>query len=296
MHRKAHSNSQNNLCSGTIKNFCIFCKSEEVIKWSKRKTKEGTKQRYKCKACKKCFTKQDGFYRMKKTKELITACLDLYFNGMSLRKIRQHIRQFTPQGVSHMSVWRWIIKYSIKVKEFTDSLEPTLSRTYHADEIFVNCKGEQHYFWDMVDKGTRFLVSTHYSERRNSFNAKMLFKKAKHRPLTVFTDRMQGYQKAFRKTWGTLYKADKVEYIRLKAGKDKRNNIIERIQGTIRERIKVIRAFKQSWSAEITLNLFCVWYNYIRVHQGIRKTPAEMAGIDLNLKQNKWLSLIELGY
>ena len=289
------SSSQNSICSETLKVYrCLFCDSVRVIKWCKRKTNNEVKQRYKCKDCNKLFTINDGFYRMKKSKELITGCLDLYFNGMSLRKIRQHIRQFTPQGVSHMSVWRWIMRYSRIVKSFTDSLTPTLSGIYHADEIFVNCKGQQEYFWDMVDKGTSFLVSTHYSTKRNSFNARMLFKKAKHRPLTVFTDGLQGYRKAFRKTWGTRYAKDKVEYIRLKADKDKRNNIIERIQGTIRERIKVIRGFKQSLNAEITLNLFCVWYNYIRIHQGIKRTPAEIADIALPLKQNKWLSLIEL--
>jgi len=278
---------------GMIK--CKHCSGQNFLKKGFRKTdNRGKIQKFYCKDCHKFFTNDDGFYRMKKPKQLITGCLDLYFNGMSLRKIRQHIRQFTPQGVSHMSVWRWILKYSKMIKPFTDNLQPTLSGVFHADEIFVNCKGEQNYFWDMIDKGTRFLVSTHYSTKRNSFNARMLFKKAKHRPLTLFTDSLHGYRKAYRKTWGTRYKKDRVEYIRLKADKDKRNNIVERIQGTIRERIKVMRAFKRVYSAEAILNLFVIWYNFIRVHQGIKKTPAEQANIYLGLKQNKWLSLISV--
>ena len=122
----------------------------------------------------------------------------------------------------------------------------------------------------------------------------MLFLKAKHKPLTLFTDRLQGYRKAYRKVWGSkTRKQDSLTYIRLKADKDKRNNIIERIQRTIRERIKVIRGFKNKRSAELMLNLFIIYYNFIRDHQGIKMTPAEKAGIDLELKKNKWLDLIK---
>lgn len=36
------------------------------------------------------------------------------------------------------------------------------------------------------------------------------------------------------------------------------------------------------------------YYNFVRPHQGLNgKTPAEMAGLDLGLGENKWLGLIE---
>jgi transposase-like protein len=123
----------------------------------------------------------------------------------------------------------------------------------------------------------------------------MLFLKAKHRPLTLFTDGLQGYRKAYRKVWGSkTRKQDKNTWIRLKADKDKRNNIVERIQGTIRERVKVIRGFKNKENAELILNLFVIYYNFIRRHQGIGTTPAKMANIDLELGKNKWLDIIHI--
>jgi len=232
---------------------------------------------------------------MRKSKELITSCLDLYFNGMSLRKIRSHVRQFTPQGVSHMSVWRWLIKYSKLIKSFTDNLEPQLSRVYHADEIFIKCKGEQNYYWDIVDARTRFLVATHYSTKRSSKEARKFFMKVKQPPIKLFTDKLPAYMKAYRKTWGKKKKSqDRECYTRLKADKDKRNNIIERVQGTIRERVKVMRGLKREYSAIAILDLLIVWYNYIRIHQGINTTPAQKSLIELKLGQNKWLSLINL--
>ncbi len=53
-----------------------------------------------------------------------------------------------------------------------------------------------------------------------------------------------------------------------------------------------MRGFKKQYSAELMLNLFVVYYNFIRVHQGINMTPAQKASLDLSLGQNKWLGLI----
>lgn len=245
-----------------------------------------------CNDCRKSFVVDDGFKKMKSERELITCCIDLYMNGMSLRKIEQHINQFSQNKVTYRSIHNWILKYAVMVKPFIDSFQFNLSRIYHADEIFLNCKGKRKYYWDIIDKGTRMLIATHYSDDRNSKNARILFLKVKNRPLSIFTDGLHSYRKAFNKVFYSRYKERKVEYVRLKADKDKRNNIVERIQGTIRERVKVMRSFKNDNSAKLILDLFVVWYNAIRNHQGINCTPIEKAGVDLQLGENKWLGLI----
>ncbi len=271
---------------------CPFCKSKSFIKWGFRFNCTTKKQRWKCKDCSKLFTIDDGFFKMKHKREVITCCLNLYMNGMSLRKVVNHFNQFSEYQVSHQSVLNWIRRYAKMLKPFMDSFDLNLSRVYHTDEIFVKCKGEQHYFWNSLDKGTRMLIATHYSEKRDSKSARILFMKMKYKPLTIFTDGLQGYRKAFKKVFYSRYKDKQVEYIRLKADKDKRNNIAERIQGTIRERIKVMRCFSNKESAKLILDLFVVYYNCLRVHQGINKTPIEQAGVNLNLGKNKWLDLI----
>src|SRR3989344_5216410 len=107
---------------------CIFCKSEDIIKWGFRFNHTTKKQRWKCNFCSKLFTVDDGFFHLHKKRELLTTCLDLYMNGLSLRKIRNHIKQFTEQGISHMQVWRWLIKYSNTLTNYTRDLEPQLSK------------------------------------------------------------------------------------------------------------------------------------------------------------------------
>jgi len=272
---------------------CPFCKSEKIIKAGFRFNHTTKKQRWKCSSCRRFFTVEDGFFKMKHKREVITSCLDLYMNGMSLRKIKNHFNQFSEYPISHQSILNWIKRYAIMLKPFTESFDLELSKIYHTDEIFVRCNKQQHYFWDIIDRDTRYLVATHYSIKRDSKSAKILFLKVKHKPLTLFSDGLQGYKKAYRKVWGSKRRSqDKLNYIRLKADKDKRNNIIERIQGTIRERVKVMRSFKNQESAKLILDLFVIYYNCLRIHQGIGKTPLEQAGINLNLGKNKWLDLI----
>ncbi len=274
---------------------CPNCKNKDFIKWGFRFNHTTKKQRWKCKSCSECFIVDDGFFKMKHKREVITQCVSLYMNGLSLRKVKEHFNQFSDYEISHQAVLNWIRRYAKLLKDFQQKFDLQLSKQYHADEIFIKCKNEQHYFFDMIDKGTRVLVSSVYSEKRDSKSAKILFLKAQHKPLTLFTDSYNAYRKAYRKVWGARNPTDdKNIWIKLKADKDKRNNIIERIQGTIRQRIKVMRNFKDKKSAEAILSLFVVYYNFIRIHQGINKTPIEEAGVNLNLGKNKWLDLIYL--
>ncbi|MHA1665594.1 MAG: hypothetical protein ACTSVW_07165 [Candidatus Njordarchaeales archaeon] len=65
------------------------------------------------------------------------------------------------------------------------------------------------------------------------------------------------------------------------------------MQGTIRKRDKVLRALKKTDGNSI-VDGFRIYYNFIRPHQFLNGlTSAEMSGLNLNLKGNRWLSLIK---
>ena len=73
---------------------CPKCESQNTIKWTKRKTQNrGIIQRFKCKECNKTFTKDDGFYRMRNNAQKITASIDLFFNGLSTRKVKHILKR-----------------------------------------------------------------------------------------------------------------------------------------------------------------------------------------------------------
>jgi len=83
-----------------------------------------------------------------------------------------------------------------------------------------------------------------------------------------------------------------VEHIRHIHFKNDRNtNKMERLNGEIRDREKVMRSLKTDDSP--ILKGMQIHHNYIRSHMGINgDTPADRAGIIIQGK-NKWLTIIQ---
>ena len=69
------------------------------------------KQFYMCKDCNRKFVDNINFENMKYHPKIIALTLDLYFQGMSLRKIAHHLKQFYELDISYKSVHNWIKKY-----------------------------------------------------------------------------------------------------------------------------------------------------------------------------------------
>ena len=87
---------------------CKFCGSLHVIKCG---FKSG-KQVYKCKSCARKFVSNQGFEGMCYEPRIVATTLDLYFKGVSLRKIADHLKQFYGLNMNHSTVYRWICKYT----------------------------------------------------------------------------------------------------------------------------------------------------------------------------------------
>jgi transposase-like protein len=69
------------------------------------------------------------------------------------------------------------------------------------------------------------------------------------------------------------------------------NNRMERYHGTFKERSKTMRAIKKPDSALIEGQR--IYHDYLRPHTALEwKTPTEAAGINLQLKGNRWKELI----
>jgi len=117
---------------------------------------------------------------------------------------------------------------------------------------------------------------------------------AKSKPEYVVSDGLPAYIKAFKKEFFTL-KKPRVQHIRKPRFIDpKNNNIVERLNGTVREREKVMRGMKSDPTAEELVKGFKTYYNFIRPHQSLNgRTPAEASEINLELGNNKWLGLIK---
>ncbi|MCK4310816.1 MAG: IS1/IS6 family transposase, partial [Methanomicrobia archaeon] len=283
---------------------CPSCSSTNIVKRGIRKTKNGIKQRYQCKDCKKKFSVQDGFKYMKNDSKIITLALDLYFKGVSQNAITEHLRQFYDVSVSQPSISRWIRKYTRIISEYVRTLTPDVSGMWAVDEMALKCKGEWNWLWNLIDTESRFLISSMISEgkvrdvdiaRRPFREAKKLTKK---KPDIIVSDGLQAYKKAVKKEFqaNKKYGISRTLHIREIAitNEERNNNKIERLNGTVRQRNKVQRGLKEIPSSRIFIEGFKNYYNFIRPHMSLNgKTPAEVVGLNLNLEGNKWMDIIK---
>jgi putative transposase len=271
---------------------CASCGSTKIHKWGWRYRKDGTRvQRFKCMSCSHRWNaKTPGFEHMRANPHAITVALDLYFKGVSLRKIVDHLKQFERVNVSFVAVYKWVQKYVALMRDYVDTLHPELSRVFHADETKVNIRGEWVWLWHLMDGDTRFLLANHVSKGRTVADAREAFREAKAVAKTdarvLLTDGLESYKQAAQREFPN---AVHVSGIGIQGRVN--NNRMERYHSTFKERSKVMRAIKKPDSAFIEGQR--IYYNHIRPHQALNgKTPAEAAGIKLDLGENKWASLI----
>ena len=277
---------------------CRLCGSVNIIKWGYRKNKNVKMPRFKCKDCGQTFVMDEGFAKMRFDPKVVALALDLFFKGVSQRKIADHIKQFYGLKISQPAIYKWVQKYGRIINNYVGQLEPELSDVWHTDEMKVKCGGKWTWLWNVMDSGTRFLLATHVSQTRESKDARKPFAKAKQlakrKPEIMVTDGLHTYIDAFKKEFFTL-KGPRTKHIRKPRFRDRtNNNLVERLQGSIREREKVMRGLKSEETAKTMIDGYRAYYNFIRPHQSLKgKTPSEQAGINLELGRNKWLNLIK---
>lgn len=272
---------------------CKNCDSVNTVKIGK----VNNKQRYKCKDCGKTFLDDDNFLGMRNKRQIIAVAMDLYFDGMSVRKVQRQIEYIFRVKVSQVSIYTWIVKYSEMVKEYVDSLKADLGDEWHVDETVIRVKGEQKWFWEIIDKETRFMVAGRLSDTRTTKDSLKLFREAKRRankrPNLIYSDGCFAYRKGFTKVFWTRKRETKlVQRVGLRG--EKNNNVIERLHGTLKDMLRARRGMDQGVKTDAMLKGWFVHYNFLRPHSSLGgKTPAEVAGINLDL-ENRWESLIDM--
>jgi len=267
---------------------CKFCGSSQVIKYGKA----NNKQVFKCRSCARKFVPNQGFEGMKYDPRVVTTTLDLYFKGVSLRKIADHLKQCYSLDIDHSTVYRWISKYTEIIEAYVATLEPELGDIWHTDEMKLKIGGEWHWLWNVMDERTRFYLVSVVTKTREIQDAKRAFRQSKKvgnkKPRIMVTDGLQSYKKAFNAEFYDHHQSCK--HVADVALRESLNNVLERLNGSFREREKVMRGIKVDDTPIIPMNQ--IYYNFIRPHMGLDGiTPAEMAGVGIE-GDNKWTKLI----
>jgi transposase-like protein len=304
----------------TTQLICPKCKSKEITKRGLIKT-ENRKgiQRYGCKTCHNRFVLDNAFYRMRNHELMVTQTMDMYYSGMSFRKIADHLQRFFPKEVHYSTIYRWIMKYVPIMENFTEQQEVKAGWQLQGDEVEYKrrasgLKGhtgvKEEYFIDVIDIDSRYLVSTDYQgERTNKVLNKVYYnakRKVGNQVKVISTDGLVAYPRTIKKTFGfrthhggKIASTSKVIHQVIKSDSGRFNYKVERFHNTLRERTKVMRGFHGCiTSAQTLLKRFEIYYNWVRNHQGIEcLTPSELACPQVVIQdKNKWLELIQRGY
>ncbi len=283
---------------------CPKCKASHIKKREFRRTANRQKiQRYECKECRFAFVQDQGFWKMKNHEHKVTACMDMYYSGMSLRKIQAHLQMFYPKNSHYSSIYRWIVKYAEMISKVTDKLPINSGVELMSDEMEYKRLGRQNWFVDTLDTTTRFMVSSGFIQSRTNEDLIRILREARNKTngniKVITTDALLGYPAVLRKAFSVNNKFrnnERVIHNIVKADERGFNHKIERLHNTIRDRTKIMRGFHGSLeSAKAIMKGMEIYYNYIRKHQGIdNMTPQQTAIPQLDLENNKWLGLIRL--
>ena len=274
---------------------CLSCGSEQIKRDGLLHNKSGDIQRYECLACGKRFTNNLGFERMRASPKAITMAMQIYFGGASLRNVQKALR-LQGVNVSHVAIFKWIRKYVGLMEEYVRTIDPKVSDTWRADELWVKVKGDMKYLFAVMDDETRFWIAQEVADSKEKHDAQRLFKQSYlatgKGPATMITDGLQSYSEAWKSQLAWRRHDVKQTHIReIALSGQVHNNKMERMNGEIRDREKVMRGLKTVDTP--ILKGMQIYHNFIRPHESLDgATPAERAGI-LVEGDDKWMTLIQ---
>ncbi len=148
----------------------------------------------------------------------------------------------------------------------------------------------------IADDQTRFWIAQQVSDSKYTADITPLFREGKRAssktPTVVITDGAPNFNSAIRHAYWRENKALALRHVQdIRFGGEIHNNKMERMNGEIRDREKVVRGVKREDSPLIAG--LQIYHNYVRPHMGLDgKTPADLAGIEVE-GENKWLTLIQ---
>ena len=249
--------------------FCKYCTSPNVIRFG---TFQGI-QRYWCKDCRRKFADNRALPTMKTPIEHISSALSCYFGGMPLDAIQRHLQQQFGVYYTEMGIYNWIRRFSQEAVNRVKDFQPIVGDTFIADETVLKVGGRNIWFFDVIDEKTRYLLASRLTESRTTKDAALVMNEAKRKagksPKRIITDKMGAYINGIEMVFG----AD-TKHIQSKPFTDiNSTNIIERFHGTLKDRTKVIRGFKNMDTARLLTQAWLVHYNFFKEHETLGNIP-----------------------
>lgn len=210
---------------------------------------------------------------------------------MPLDAIQRHLQQQFGVYYSEMGVYNWIRRFSQEAVNRVANFHPIVGDTWIADETVLKVGGRNIWFFDVIDEKTRYLLASRLSTSRTIKEAALVMNEAKRRagksPQRIITDKLAAYIDGIELVFGA-----ETKHIQSKPFTDVNStNIIERFHGTLKDRTKIIRGFKNMQTAELLTDAWLVHYNFFKEHETLGNVPpAQKMGIATPFKD--WAEVI----
>jgi transposase-like protein len=252
---------------------CPKCSSKDLIRKGLINNKEFAAQRYLCKRCGYKFSDKGEYKGLKGNPFAMTVVADLYFKGLSLRLIEDHMKRIYSLKVSYPTIHRWIGRIIDQMKALEKEHSLNVGKRWHLDETQVRIAGEPHYIWNALDAETRILIASNVTYGRGSEEAEAIIKEAlknaKSVPDEIVTDGLKSYDVALRNIFkGNINHVSKPHFSDLK-----NNNLVERLNGTQKTRIRGFRRLDNLSSTAQLVEGWRLYYNSLRLHSALGNTP-----------------------
>ena len=266
---------------------CKYCGSKNLWLYGKYKGK----QLFYCRDCKRKFTGNFALPKMRSPVSHVGDALQSYFSGMSLNEVKQNMEQQYNYSPSVSTIYRWLDRFIKQASDKVKDITPSVGDTWIADETVIKINRKKYWLFDCIDAKTRFLLASHLSPNRGTREARALMEKAAERadkaPKVVLTDKLAAYLDGIELAFGADSEHRQGSPFDVRAN----TNLIERVQGTLKDRVKVLRGLKKPETAKKFIEGWLINYNYFRPHISLKgKTPARKAGIILSV--NDWLDVV----
>ena len=216
------------------------------------------------------------------------AAVDMYFDGLSYRQTARNMDEYFGRKTDQTSIYNWVRELTRKANAIVQPMKVDGGGVWVADELVVNVGGRNYWLFNVMDSRSRFVLAAYLSPERTTRAAATALGLARERaakpPRIVKTDGLRSYREAVPVAFPAAFPDGRPVQHLVSQGirAEINNNLSERLQGTFRDRDKMLRALKRRDTGQEYVDGLVLHYNYFRPHESLKgKKPAEAAGAEL---------------
>ncbi|HUW46453.1 MAG TPA: DDE-type integrase/transposase/recombinase [Dehalococcoidia bacterium] len=216
-------------------------------------------------------------HKMKTPAKRIASAVGMYYGGMPLDAIQQQFKQDYGLDMSESNYWNWVKRFTKEAIRQAKHFKPNVGDHWVADETYMKLGKRNIYFWDIIDRDTRYLLASHVSFTRSGKDARKLMELAQQRagksPKVVVTDKLASYIVGIEDAFG----ADSQHRRGGPFSLEHSTSIIERFHRTLEQRTKVFQKYNGIEDIRLLTDGWLINYNFFKQNEGCGNIPPAQA-------------------